>query len=99
MLGLSRVERTRQAGPHVAERAGPRAGIPHDHEGRVFLLPAFADVGAARLLADGDQPMLAYDRSGLGIARGARGLDANPVRLLRNRLVRTVCLLWMPKRD
>ena len=51
--GLGGVERVGQPGPHIAERAGARAGVAHDHEGRVFLLPALADVGAARLLAHG----------------------------------------------
>ena len=52
-LRLVLVERIRQAGAHVAEGAGAGAGLPHDHEGRMALVPAFADVGAARLLADG----------------------------------------------
>ena len=52
-LRLVLVKGARQAGAHVAERAGAGAGLAHDHEGRVALVPAFADVGAARLLADG----------------------------------------------
>ena len=48
MLGLGRIERAGQAGLHVAEGAGARAGVAHDHEGRVLLLPALADIGAAR---------------------------------------------------
>ena len=56
MRGLVRIERPRQARPHIAEGASARAGIAHDHEGRVLLLPAFADVGTARLFADGDEP-------------------------------------------
>ena len=61
MLGLGRIERARQPGPHVAERAGTGAGVAHDHEGGVLLLPALADVGAARLLADGHETVLAHD--------------------------------------
>ena len=48
-----RLAPARQARAHVAKSAGARAGFAHDHEGRVALVPAFADVGAARFLADG----------------------------------------------
>ncbi len=50
---LGRVERARQPGLHIAEGAGARAGVAHDHEGGVLLLPALADVGAAGLLTHG----------------------------------------------
>ena len=64
--GLVFVERVGQAGAHVAEGAGAGAGVAHDHEGRVALVPAFADVGAARLLADGGELELAHEAHGLG---------------------------------
>ncbi len=64
---LIRIERTRTPGRHVAERAGARAHVAHDHHGRVALLPARADVGAARLFADGRKPVRAVT-----IARVAR---------------------------
>ena len=51
MRRLVRIERAGQAGLDVAEGAGARAGVAHDHEGRVLLLPALADIGAAGLLA------------------------------------------------
>ena len=55
------IERPGLAGGDVAEGAGPGADLAHDHHGRVRLLPALADVGAAGLLADGDQAVLAHD--------------------------------------
>ena len=53
--GSARIERLRQPRLHVAERARPGAGVAHDHEGGVLLLPALADIGATGLLADGDE--------------------------------------------
>ena len=38
---------------HVAKCAGAGAGVAEDHESGVLLFPAFADVGTARLFADG----------------------------------------------
>src|SRR5690606_32785602 len=61
VLRLFRVERLRQTRAHVAESAGARARVPHDHHGRVLLAPALPDVGAARLLADGVQVVLPDD--------------------------------------
>ena len=58
---LVRVERAGQAGLDVAEGAGARAGVAHDHQGGVLLLPALADIGAAGFLADGEQAVLAHD--------------------------------------
>ena len=63
VLGLVRVERARHAGVDVAEGAGAGAGVAHDHEGGVLLLPALADIGAARFLADRDELVLAHDRA------------------------------------
>ena len=61
ILRLERIERARQARAHIAEGAGARAGVAHDHEGGVLLLPALADIGAARLLADRVQAVGAHD--------------------------------------
>jgi len=47
----------RLAGGDVAERAGPRADVAHDHHGGVALAPALADVRTGGLLADRDQPL------------------------------------------
>ena len=97
-LGLVLVERIGQAGAHVAEGAGAGAGLPHDHEGRVALVPAFADVGTARLLADGGELELAHEAQRLGIDRRAGRPDADPGRLAGDRLVRPVRLLGMARR-
>ena len=45
------IERAGHAGLDVAEGAGAGAGVAHDHEGGVLLVPALADIRAARLLA------------------------------------------------
>ncbi len=60
-LRLVRVESAGQPGLDVAEGAGARAGVAHDHHGGVLLRPALADIGAAGLLADGDEAVLAHD--------------------------------------
>src|SRR5205085_9087296 len=78
---LASIERPRQSGPHIAERARARAGVPHDHEGGVLLLPAFANIGTRSLLADGMQSMRPYERPGFHIAARNRCLDPDPGRL------------------
>ena len=50
-----------KSGLDVAEGAGACAGVAHDHEGGVLLLPALADIRAAGLLAHGVQAVLAHD--------------------------------------
>ena len=84
-LGLVRIERPRQAGAHVAEGAGARARVAHDHEGGVALAPALADVGAAGLLAHGGEAVPAHDADRLGMRRRPRGAHADPRRLGRPR--------------
>ena len=93
--GLVLVKRARQAGAHIAEGAGARAGVAHDHEGGVALVPAFADVGTARLLADGRELEFAHEAQGLGEDRRAGGAHTDPGRLAGDRLVRPVRLLRM----
>ena len=75
------VERTGQAGAHVAESAGTGAGIAHDHEGRVLLRPALANVGTAGFLANGHEFVLAHDTLRLGPFGGAGSLHTDPRRL------------------
>ena len=87
ILGLVRIERQWQAGAHIAEGAGARADLAHDHEGGVLLLPALADIGAPGLLAHRHQPVLARDAARVRIAARARRLDADPVRLAQYRRV------------
>jgi hypothetical protein len=81
MLRLGRIERARQTGLDVAEGAGPRAGVAHDHEGGVLFIPTFPDIGTAGFLTDRVQAVLAHDALGLDIARRDRRLDPDPVRL------------------
>ena len=66
LAGSSAIERPRQARAHIAERAGARAGVAHDHQRRVPLGPALADVGAAGFLAHRVQAVLAHDGPSLG---------------------------------
>mmetsp|Transcript_13557 Transcript_13557/g.21655 ORF Transcript_13557/g.21655 Transcript_13557/m.21655 type:complete len:274 (+) Transcript_13557:4607-5428(+) len=72
----------------IAKGAGAGADFAHDHHGRVALAPAFADIGAPRLFADGHQLVFAHDLGGLGIAFAAGCLDPDPVGLFRLRIVR-----------
>ena len=67
-------------GAHVAEGAGARAGVAEDHEGRVLLRPALADIRAAGLLADRDELVLAHDVAGLAPrpASPARARGSSP---------------------
>src|SRR6185312_12333328 len=94
---LLRIERTRQSGPDVAESTGARAGIAHDHERCVLFLPALPDVRTARLLADGDEVVLAHDRLGGEIAGGYRRLDTDPLGLLEHRGIRSMRLFRMAR--
>src|SRR5436190_23902126 len=51
--GLGHVELVRPAMRDRAVGARARADVTEDHEGRGAMMPALADVGTARLLADG----------------------------------------------
>jgi len=86
------VERAGQAGAHVTESACARAGIAHDHEGRVLLRPALANVGTARFLANGHEFVLAHDALRLGPFGGAGSLYADPRRLAQYWRVGAVCI-------
>ena len=61
MLRLRLIQRAGHTGLHIAEGAGARAGVAHDHHGGVALFPALADVRAACLLADRVQAVFAHD--------------------------------------
>ena len=58
---LARVDRPRLASAHIAEGARPGAGVAEDHEGRMALLPALADIRARGLFADGGEASLPQD--------------------------------------
>src|SRR5215510_2928094 len=93
--GLMGIERAGLAGGDVAEGAGARADVAHDHEGGVLVLPAFADVGAGRLLAHRDETVLAHQPPGLGVFRRIGRTHPDPIRLAPDRIVRPVRLLGM----
>ena len=92
---LGRIERAGQPGLDVAEGAGPRAGVAHDHEGGVLLLPALADIRAASFLANGMQAIRAHDTLCVQVARRDRCLDSNPLRFAQGRLIRPMRLFRM----
>src|SRR6478735_11428180 len=97
MLRLRRVECAGHAGLDVAERAGPGAGVPHDHEGGVLLVPALADIRAAGLLADRDEAVLLDDLAGIGVAARIRRAHPDPVRFRRRQRVRPVHLFGVTR--
>src|SRR5438093_1388817 len=77
MLRLERIHGARHPRLHVAEGAGPGAGIAQDHHRSVLLGPAFADVGTRRFLADGREIELAHEAPRRVIAFAHRRLDAD----------------------
>src|SRR5215212_4927969 len=62
------VELRRLAGENGAEAAGAGADVAQDHEGRGAVVPALADVRAARLLADGVEVEAAHGLSYIAVA-------------------------------
>ena len=99
MRRLGAIKRARYPGLDVAEGAGARAGVAHDHERGVLLLPALADIGATGLLAYRVQAVRPHDLPRLGIARRDRRLDSDPVRLAPDRLVRPMRLFRVAGRS
>ena len=73
MLRLVRVELVGPPGRDIAEGAGARADGAEDHHRRVLLLPALADIGAGRLLADGVELELAHQLARLVILAARLG--------------------------
>src|SRR4051812_26684896 len=92
MFRFEPVESTGNAGLEVAKGASPAAGVGHDHEGGVLLVPAFADVGATRLLAYGDETVFLDDSAGVGVAPAVRCANPDPARLRRRKGVGSVHL-------
>src|SRR5262249_26484149 len=91
------VQGERQAGLHIAEGAGAGAGITHDHEGRVLLLPALADIRATGLLAHRVQAVVTHDFLGSEITLRDGSFHANPVWLSLDRRIRLVRLFRMTR--
>ena len=60
MLRFLRIEPAGPPGGDIAERAGAGAHAAKDHERGVLLGPAFADIGARRLLAHGEELEVAH---------------------------------------
>src|SRR5690606_5254615 len=89
---LVRVELGRLARVDLAELAAPRALLAAAEEGRLPVLPAFVDVGAAGLLADGVQALALDQATQLGELRSHPGLDLYPRRLALDRCLRVARL-------
>src|SRR5665213_2786930 len=87
-LRLVRVEQVGSPGRDVAEGAGAGAGRSQDHYCRVLFLPALADVGARRLLADRVQTVLADQAAGCVVFRRDRRLHPYPRRFARAGIIR-----------
>src|SRR3954447_26128587 len=79
------VEVGRLAGVDLAEGAAPGALVAADEEGRLAVLPALVDVGAAGLLADRVQPLAADQRLQLGVLRAGLEPGLDPLRLALDR--------------
>src|SRR5690606_815631 len=73
------------AGVDLAEVAAAGALVAADEERRLAVLPAFVDVGAARLFTDRVQALAAHERFQLGVfgARLQLGLDPRGLALDR----------------
>ncbi len=78
---LVAVERLRLAGVDLAEVAAPGAGVTADQERRLAVFPAFEDVGAARLLADGVQALAPHQVGERGVLRAGAQPGPDPRRL------------------
>ena len=78
MIRLIWVKRLGAAMGHITETAAPRADVTHDQECGRALGKAFAQVGAARLLADRVQVVAAQQRLELHHFRVQRGAHPDP---------------------
>src|SRR5436853_3064732 len=78
---LERVMEGGLAGLHVAEAAAPRAGVAEDHEGGRAALPALADVGARRLLANSVESLVLDQLVELAVTRAAGRRPLEPLGL------------------
>ena len=95
--GLGVIQRARSPRFDVAEGAGARAHIPHDHHGGVPRLPAFADVRTPGFDAHGVETVVAHDPASFGVSARARRLDADPIGLAQGRRVLPMRLLGMAR--
>src|SRR4051795_9613352 len=82
---LVAVERGRLAGVDLAEVTTSRALLAADEEGRLAVLPALEDVGAASLFADRVQAFTLHERLQLGVLRPGAQPRLDPRRLLLDR--------------
>jgi len=86
----------RFASRDIAEGAGARADLSHDHHGRVTLVPTFAYVGASSLFADRDELFGPHDLARGFVPFAHWRFDANPIWLFRLGVVDLMGLLGVP---
>src|SRR5690606_14049240 len=89
---LVTVERPRPAGGDVAEVAPSGADVAPDEEGRLAVLPALVDVGAAGLLADRVQAGPLHPALHLRVLGPHRGLGPDPLGFALDRGLRVARL-------
>ena len=78
---LRGVELRRPSVRHGAIRARTGADVAEDHERRRAVMPAFADVGAAGVLADRVQPQVLHDALEAEVVLRPRSADLQPLGL------------------
>ena len=89
---LVSVERLGLAGVDLAEVAASCALVTTDEEGRLAVLPALEDVGAAGLLAHRVEPLALHEVLQLGVGGAHRGPGLDPFRLALDRRLRVADL-------
>src|ERR1041385_2454440 len=87
-----------KTGLHIAEGAGARTRVAHDHHRGVTMTPTLTDVGTSRLLADRVQIVRADNFPRRQIFARAGGPYADPVGFAQNRAIRTMKLFRMARR-
>ena len=84
-LRFAEVQRLRAARVDLAEVAPARAGPAAEQERRLAILPAFVDIGAAGLLADGVQSLSVDEVFELAVFGAEASANLDPGRLALDR--------------
>jgi hypothetical protein len=83
------------AGCDIAECAGPRANLAHNHHRGVTLGPTFANIRTAGLFAHGGEFVFANDVARHLVALAGWRFDTNPVGLFGLRAILATLLFWV----
>ena len=84
---LEHIQRIRPPCGDIAKRAAPRADLAHDHHSGVALLPALADIRAARLGAHCGKVVIFQYLTGITVALRRGRLHPYPAWLAQNRRI------------